>query len=407
MVTRGRKRVRARDESQSTTTPKRQKRRGRNRGLLLTGATAGAAFTYFFDPDQGRRRRAQLRDKLDQTRRETAETADIIVRDSRNRSRGLLFETERLLRNEEPSKGRIEHQVNATIAATSRHSRAIRARVDDGRVTLTGPILAVEVDAVRAAVSRVEGVEEIDDQLEVYEMPGDIPALQGDGRITGAAQPELLQKHWAPAPRAFAGALGGALLAYGVGRRGLTGIGAASGGGLLLARAATNEPVRHVTGIGAGPNAVEIDKSIHIDAPVDKVWEICEDYESFPTFMSHVRDVREEGDGLSHWKVDGPLGSCVEWDAEVTEIRPNEILAWRSRPGSAVQHTGEVALEPVDGGSRLHVRLAYNPAVGVAGHTVARLFGADAKKQLDDDLLRMKTTIETGKPPRDAAQAPA
>lgn len=324
MVTRSWKRARSRDGSSSKAA---QRRRGRHRGLLLSGAAAGAALTYYLDPDQGRRRRARLRDKVDQARRETVETADLIVRDSRNHSRGLLFEAERLL---------------------------------------------------RAEAANGDGVE---------------PEVE-----TGT---EPLQKHWAPTPRALAGALGGAVLAFGIGRRGLLGIGIASGGGLLLARAATNEPVRYVTGIGAGPNAVEVDKSIHIDAPVDQVWEVCEDYESFPTFMSHVRDVREEGDGVSHWKVDGPLGSSIEWDAEVTEIRPNEVLAWRSRPGSAVQHAGEVALEPANGGSHLHVRLAYNPTAGVAGHAVARLFGADAKKQLDDDLRRMKTTIEMGRPPRD------
>lgn len=401
---RGRKRGRTEDESRAVAV---QRRSARRRGLLLSGATAGAAFTYFFDPDQGRWRRAQLRDKIDKTKRETAETVDVVVKDGRNRSRGLLFEAERKLRHGTPSEGGIEHEVNAAIAVTSRHPRAVRAKVDGGKVTLAGPILAVEVDAVRAAVSRVDGVEEIDDRLEVHEKSGDIPALQGDGQVGGATRPELFQQHWAPAPRAFVGALGGALLAYGLGKRGLTGIGAVSGGGLLLARAATNEPVRYVTGVGAGANAVEIDKSIHIDAPVEKVWEVCEDYESFPTFMSHVHDVREEGDGLSHWKVDGPLGSCVEWDAEITELRPNEVLAWRSRPGSVVKHAGEVAIEPSNGGSRLHVKLAYNPAAGVAGHTVARLFGADAKKQLDDDLLRMKARIETGTPPRDAARSQA
>jgi hypothetical protein len=35
---------------------------------------------------------------------------------------------------------------------------------------------------------------------------------------------------------------------------------------------------------------------------------------------------------------------------------------------------------------------------------VAALFGADPKSEMDADLLRMKTMIETGRAPHDAAQ---
>lgn len=317
---------------------------GKRRRALVCGAATGAVFTYLFDPDQGRRRQALLRDKFHSSRKDITDAAELVIRDGRNRAHGLRVEMEKLFGDSEQPSG---------------------AR-----------------------------------------MPGDLPALQGEGRL-GGAKPELLRQHWAPAPRAVAGAAGGAILAYGLGRRGLTGLVVTGSGGLLLARAVTNLPVRQLTGIGAGSDAIQVDKSIEIDVPVDQVWAFWEDYEAFPTFMSHVRAVEDQGDGRSHWKVDGPFGSTVEWEAEVTERRPNEILAWRSRPGTAIQHSGEVAFEAADGGSRLHVHLAYNPAAGAAGHTIARLFGSDPKKQLDDDLLRMKTMIETGRPPHDAARAPS
>lgn len=36
------------------------------------------------------------------------------------------------------------------------------------------------------------------------------------------------------------------------------------------------------------------------------------------------------------------------------------------------------------------------------GHALAVLFGVDPKTQIDEDLARLKTTIETGTPPHDA-----
>jgi hypothetical protein len=49
------------------------------------------------------------------------------------------------------------------------------------------------------------------------------------------------------------------------------------------------------------------------------------------------------------------------------------------------------------------VRLSYYPPAGAVGHAIASLFGADPKSEMDDDLMRMKSFIETGHQPHDAA----
>lgn len=345
-----------------------------------------------------------LRDKVTSSTRDITDTADLVTRDARNRARGWTAKTNRLLDRQQPSDANIYHQVKAEISTLSRHPGAIDVELVDGTVTLRGPILRDEVKPILAAVRRVAGVEAVNEEFEIHDEPGKMPALQGEGRLGSTTKPEFLQQHWAPAPRAVFGAIGGALCAYGLRRRGMIGTSIAATGSGLLARAATNLPLRRLTGVGADHEAVHLEKTIDIDAPVDKVWSFVDDYQSFPTFMSHVLDVQADDEGRSHWKVEGPLGATMEWDADVTERKPNEVLAWESRPGTAVQHAGMVSLEPTDGGSRVHVRLSYNPAAGAAGHAVAHLLGANPKKQLDDDLLRMKTMIETGKRPHDAAQ---
>jgi len=163
-------------------------------------------------------------------------------------------------------------------------------------------------------------------------------------------------------------------------------------GGLLLVRALVNKPFGELVGLGARQRGVRIQKAIHVDAPIEEVFTFWRNLESFPRFMSHVREVRQLPDGAYRWKV-GPF----EWDAEVTRLEPNRLLAWRSRPGSVVRNRGVVRFRQ-DGhrGTEVTVQLAYRPPVGMLGHGVARLVGADPKHQMDDDLLRFKSLVEQG-----------
>jgi uncharacterized membrane protein len=50
-----------------------------------------------------------------------------------------------------------------------------------------------------------------------------------------------------------------------------------------------------------------------------------------------------------------------------------------------------------DGSTRVGIRLCYAPPVGVLGHAVASLFGADPKREMDDDMVRFKSLMESGK----------
>jgi uncharacterized membrane protein len=122
--------------------------------------------------------------------------------------------------------------------------------------------------------------------------------------------------------------------------------------------------------------------------------------------MSNVREVKDLGNGRSHWVVAGPGGLPVEWEAVITSYTPDERLEWRTEPGSIVQHTGSIHFKPSPNGSTtVNIQLAYNPGTGDVGHIVASLFGADPKSEMNADLVRVKTFIETGKSPADAAAA--
>jgi uncharacterized membrane protein len=187
--------------------------------------------------------------------------------------------------------------------------------------------------------------------------------------------------------------LGGALTLYGVVRRGPIGFAARTlGAGMLW-----NELRSPGTDAPAGRErrrTVDIQKTLFIAAPSDRVYDFWTDYENFPLFMSSVREVRDLGGGRSHWVVRGPGGVPIEWDAALTEQVPGELIAWRSRPGSMLENAGAVRFRPEGSGTRVDLRLCYSPPAGGAGQAVAELLGADPRAKLNEDLGRLKSLLE-------------
>ncbi|HEX7338160.1 MAG TPA: SRPBCC family protein [Gemmatimonadales bacterium] len=151
-----------------------------------------------------------------------------------------------------------------------------------------------------------------------------------------------------------------------------------------------------IPGVARGDRrrAVDIQKSLVIEAPVEQVYAFWSNYENFPLFMSHVREVEDLGGGRSHWSVSGPGGVPIEWDAVLTQQSPGEAIAWRSEPGSMLENAGVIRFTPTDGGTRVDLRLCYHPPAGGAGQAVAELIGTDPRAKLNEDLGRMKSLLE-------------
>lgn len=384
-----------------------------NKGLSMIGGIGlGAGLAYLFDPEMGNRRRAMIRDKAVRALNKTGDAVESSARDLQHRFIGTVSELrsrvtevgEEVSDELAESTHRLEARVRAKLGMVSSHPGAIELRVDNGRVTLSGPILSDEVDPVFSAISSVRGVKGVENQLEVHQTADDVPSLQGGTRRR--RQFELMQENWSPAARTMMGMTGTLLTFYGLRRDGFfrTIVGTIGLG--ILARSVTNMPMKRIVGIGAGHRAVDVQKTIHIAAPVEKVFEFWDHFQNFPKFMSNVREVLPKGENRSHWVVSGPAGVPVEWDAEITERIPNQVVAWKTVPGSTVDHAGIVRFDSEsDGTTRVNIRMSYNPPAGAIGHVVASLFGADPKSEMDADLARMKTLIETGIRPHDAAAA--
>ncbi len=371
---------------------------------VVTSAALGAAAMYVLDPNKGRRRRAIFRDKTRSSLTNITHLAQVSARDISHRVQGFGATARRLFLGSDATDDLVLiERVRAKMGRVVSHPHAIQIGARDGRIMLSGPIVAGEAAPLLNAVRSVWGVSGIDDHLVIYDRPESVPALQG-GYRRNAMRSERMQEEWTPALRVVAVIGGGALAICALRQRGLMRLALATMAVGLTARGAANVPLKRVAGLPRRRRTVELQKSIQISAPRELVYDLWTDYENFPRFISHVEKVRETEDGRTHWVVRGPAGSHFEWDAVVTRaIRP-EVVSWRTEPGAVVQHAGSVHFEDADdGGTRASVKMSYS-ATGL-GHAIASLLGSDPKQQMDDDLARMKTFIEQGVVPHDAAES--
>jgi uncharacterized membrane protein len=144
--------------------------------------------------------------------------------------------------------------------------------------------------------------------------------------------------------------------------------------------------------------AVHVQESITVGRPPEEVYRFWRDFEHLPEFMEHLESVQVLDDRRSHWRARAPAGSSVEWDAEIVDDQPNELIAWRSTGTPEVPNRGTVRFVAAPGGrgTEIHVELRYDPPGGKAGALVAKLFGKAPSQQVKSDLRRLKQVLETG-----------
>lgn len=134
-------------------------------------------------------------------------------------------------------------------------------------------------------------------------------------------------------------------------------------------------------------------KNILVKAPLKDVYQAWADFENFPNFMQHIRAVTKTGERTSHWVMDGPLHSRLEWDAATTRLEENKRIAWSSTEGD-IKTSGQVTFNALpDNQVEVTVMLRYLPPAGIAGDLFATLF-SDPEGKLAEDLRNFKRYIE-------------
>jgi uncharacterized membrane protein len=242
------------------------------------------------------------------------------------------------------------------------------------------------------------------------EFPGDVRDAQVRSR-----------RNISDAERWLSLAAGLGLAAYGlVGKRGTgAGLGIAALGGMLVKRGATAHcDAYHLMGINTantsadtrsalgGRAGLHVDESVTINQPVEILYRFWRNLENLPRFMRHLESVERVTDTLSRWRAKGPAGYTIEWNAEIINEVPNQVIGWRSIEGSDVVSAGSVNFDDAGPGrgTRVRVRLQYSPPGGKLGAAVAKLLGRDPGSEIREDLRQFKQILETGEVPTTAGQ---
>jgi uncharacterized membrane protein len=130
-------------------------------------------------------------------------------------------------------------------------------------------------------------------------------------------------------------------------------------------------------------------ESIDVNVPVRTAYDQWTQFEEFPKFMEGVKSVEQLDDTHIHWKA-MIAGQQKDWDAEITEQRPDERVAWRSTSGAP--NAGVVTFHRIDDNTtRVTLQMDVEPEgpVESAGTALGVL-----ERQVKGDLERFKKFIE-------------
>ena len=203
------------------------------------------------------------------------------------------------------------------------------------------------------------------------------------------------------AERVFTITLGSVLAAYGLSRRSWTGTAIAGLGAFLVYRGVTGySRVYRRMGIERPDAPIEIIQSATIHRPRQEVYAFWRNLENLPRFMPHLRTVQQQSETRSRWIANVPASRrTVQWESEIVDDRPNELIRWHALPGGSLMHSGEVRFLPAPGdrGTEVHVRMRYEPPIGVALGVLLYPFG---KEIVAEELRRLKRLLEAGEIPK-------
>lgn len=211
--------------------------------------------------------------------------------------------------------------------------------------------------------------------------------MKRNGR-NGASQAEALQR-WGMV-------IGGSALAlYAIARK-RPAIAMAAAGGLIAYK-----------GAKMGTQNYHARASFAINCSPEEAYRMWRNFENLPLFMRHLQSVRTDENGRSEWTAIGPMNTRVEWRAEITEERENELIAWQSTEDSELPNRGSVRFRRAPGNRGIIViaEMQYEPPAGALGKAAAFMMGKDPEFTIREDLRRFKALLEAREIPTTDGQS--
>ena len=132
-----------------------------------------------------------------------------------------------------------------------------------------------------------------------------------------------------------------------------------------------------------------VNETIEVNAPIDMVYNQWTQFEEFPTFMEGVESVKQLDDTRLLWVAE-IAGKRHEWEAKITEQKPDSVIAWMATDGK--ENGGRVLFQDLGSSrTRIDVEMKYETE-GLVENLGSKL-GADDRR-VSGDLERFKELIE-------------
>src|SRR4051812_16725647 len=158
-------------------------------------------------------------------------------------------------------------------------------------------------------------------------------------------------KNVSDSERAVSAAVGGLFVASGLKKRGVGGLAIALIGAELMRRGATGHcmlyeaigfssedhaaspshrsDVRSAAATVNARKSIKVERTITISRPAGEIYDFWRDFSNLPQVLDDLESVTDLGDGRSHWVAKGPGGMRVEWDSEMVNDIPGQLIAWK------------------------------------------------------------------------------
>jgi len=147
-----------------------------------------------------------------------------------------------------------------------------------------------------------------------------------------------------------------------------------------------------------------VESSVVLEAPVNRVYDYWRNLENLSNFMTNIEEVRAIGPDRTHWRVKGPLGAKVEYDAQITQDEENRAIGWNTVEGD-VQTTGQVFFQELGPETtRVDVTMNYSDSPGGKLGEVGSRFVANPQAMMDQDLQYFKEIMEGRATPEEIQQ---
>jgi uncharacterized membrane protein len=168
-----------------------------------------------------------------------------------------------------------------------------------------------------------------------------------------------------------------------------------TGMGDMAKRAGGGDLAKRAAAMGG---ELTIEAGVTVRRSPEECYAFWHDFGNLPRFMLHLADVHMSGDRRTHWTVEAPFVGNVEWDADIIDDRPNELIMWKSVDGASVPNSGTVHFDTAPGGrgTEVRVQMRYVPPAGKLSVAAAKIIGEAPDQQVKDDLRRFKQVMELG-----------